>query len=85
MLIITCTTSFGSAVGQAYWIGEEHHNQPQITTVAELSAIENPHEAEACFLPQNILIPYSDFGTAPVSHFVSFRATNTKSQQGLRN
>ncbi|XP_039824578.1 uncharacterized protein LOC120686439 isoform X6 [Panicum virgatum] len=38
--------SFGSAVGQAYWIGEEHHNQPQITTVAELSAIENPHEAE---------------------------------------
>jgi len=38
--------SFGAAVGQPYWIGEEHSNHPQTTTVTELSTIENPHEAE---------------------------------------
>ena len=43
--------SFGAAVGQPYWIGEEHDKHPQNATVTELSAIDNPHEAEACFLP----------------------------------
>jgi len=38
--------SFRAAVGQPYWIGEEHDNRPQNATVTELSAIDNPHEAE---------------------------------------
>ena len=53
--------SFGAAVGQPYWIGEEHSNHPQTTTVAELSTIENPHEAEACFLPHNSFVAFPDF------------------------
>jgi len=38
--------SFGSAIGQPYWIGEGYENRHQNTTVTDLAAIDNPHEAE---------------------------------------
>ena len=54
-------TSFGTVVGQPYWIGEHAEKQSQNATVTELSAIDNPHEAEACCFPDQSLIFLSPF------------------------
>jgi hypothetical protein len=60
--------SFGPAVGQPYWIGEEHGKDPQTAAVAELSAIDNPHETEACFPLRSNLIPFPYFDVLLLEH-----------------
>ena len=48
--------SFGTAIGQPYWVGEQQGSRPQDTTVADLSGIDNPHEVEAFSYPHKEFI-----------------------------